>query len=97
MVRTMATRDPALRTTKALAHVDETTARVNQLRAELLTAEDESRKAVVKAAQAGIAEGRPGIRSEVQRRAPFSPPVVRRFLDDAGIPPDERYVRKPKP
>ena len=89
----MATRDPAPRTTKALAHVDETTARVNQLRGELLLAEEESRKAIVKAAQAGIAEGRIGIRSEVQRRGPFSPPIVRRILDEAGIPPDERYVR----
>lgn len=42
-----------------------------------------------------IAEGRN--RTEVQKHSPFSPPTVRKIGEEAGVPPDERYVRTSKP
>ena len=55
-----------------------------------------AKKIAVLALEAGIAEERVGVRSEVQRKSPFSAPTIRELADAAGIPPDERYVRAPK-
>lgn len=56
-----------------------------------------AKKLAVQALKAGIAEERVGVRSEVQRKSPFSAPTIRELADAAGIPPDERYIRTPKP
>lgn len=44
--------------------------------------------AVIRALLAGVAP------AEVERRSPFTGSYIRRLARDAGIPPDERYVRR---
>jgi hypothetical protein len=77
-----------------LARLDKATAKVHRAQAALDAAKDEATKAVAAALHSCIAAGRN--RTEVQQRSPFSPPTVRKIGEDAGIPPDERYVRTPK-
>lgn len=77
-----------------LAEVDRTTVEVERLRAELADAETESAKAVAKALKSCLAAGRN--RTEVLKHSPFSAPKVRAIGEEAGIPPDERYVRSVK-
>lgn len=80
----------------AAADLDKATARVKRARAALKDAERDARPMVAKALVAGMNEGVVGFRAEVQRRSPFSAPVVRAIGEDNGVPPDERYVRSPK-
>lgn len=80
----------------AAADLDKATARVKRARAALRAAEQDARPAVAEALVAGMNEGVVGFRAEVQRRSPFSAPVVRAIGEDNGVPPDERYVRTPK-
>lgn len=91
----MATNAAARTYAHDLAEVDQTTAEVEQLRAQLAEAEARAVKAVAKALKSCIAAG--GNRTEVQKHSPFSPPTVRKIGEDAGVPPDERYVRTNKP
>lgn len=94
----MATRDKPPGTFDAdLAELDKATARVKRARAALASAESDARPIVAKALASGLTENVTGFRAEVQRRSPFSAPVVRAIGDEAGIPPDERYVRAAKP
>lgn len=79
---------------EALRFLDEATAKVLRLRTLLAEAETEAVEVVVTALKSCIAEGRN--RTEVQKHSPFSPPTVRKIGEDAGIPPDERYVRTVK-
>lgn len=74
-----------------LAKLDEATAEVERARVALTEAEAKATKAVAKALKSCLAAG--GNRTEVQKHSPFSPPIVRRIGEEAGIPPDERYVR----
>lgn len=92
----MATRDdpPTGKYADDLARLDKSAAKVKRLRAQLRDAERDARKDVATALASCIEAGRP--RVEVQEHAPFSAPVVRAIGDDAGIPPDERYVRGKK-
>jgi hypothetical protein len=77
-----------------LARLDKATAKVKRARTALRDAETEARRVVGEALKSAVTEGRS--RTEVQRRSPFSPPVVRAIGEDAGVVPDERYVRAPK-
>lgn len=77
-----------------LARLDKATAKVKHARAALAKAEEEAADAVAKALHSCIAAGRN--RTEVQQHSPFSPPTVRKIGEEAGIPPDERYVRSNK-
>lgn len=92
----MATRDtPPGAFDADLADLDKATARVKRARAALANAETDARPVVAKALASGLAEGVTGFRAEVQRRSPFSAPIVRAIGEENGIPPDERYVRTP--
>lgn len=92
----MATDDKAPSTYAAdLADLDKVTAKVLRARTHVADLEKEAAKAVAKALKSCIAEGRN--RTEVQKHSPFSPPTVRKIGEDAGVPPDERYVRAGKP
>lgn len=77
-----------------LADLDEATAEVERVRALLVEVENKAAKAVAKALKSCLAAG--ANRTEVQKHSPFSPPTVRKIGEEAGIPPDERYVRSPK-
>lgn len=77
-----------------LARLDKATAKVNRIEAALAAAKTEAEAAVVRALRSCLAEGHN--RTEVQKHSPFSPPTVRKIGEDAGIPPDERYVRSTK-
>jgi hypothetical protein len=77
-----------------LAEVDEATAEVEMLRTQLAEAEKRASGKVAKALKSCLAAE--GNRTEVQKHSPFSPPTVRKIGEDAGIPPDERYVRTGK-
>jgi hypothetical protein len=79
-----------------LARLAELAAAEKQQAAALKETRRVAKGVAVEALKAGIAEGRLGVRSEVQRNSPFSPPTIRELADAAGIPPDERYVRTPK-
>lgn len=79
---------------EALRILDEDTARVLRFWAVLAEAEAEATEFVVIALKPCIAEGQN--RTEVQKHSPFSPPTVRKIGEDAGVPPDERYVRTGK-
>jgi hypothetical protein len=78
----------------ALANLDRVTAKVLRARAHVADLETEAAEAVAEALKSCIAEGHN--RTEVQKHSPFSPPTVRKIGEDAGIPPDERYVRTVK-
>lgn len=78
------------------AELDKATARVKRARAALAAAEQDARPVVAKALLTGLAENVTGFRAEVQRRSPFSPPVVRAIGEENGVPPDDRYVRTTK-
>lgn len=78
-----------------LLALDEATQEVERLRQAVADAEAEAAAAVAKALKSCIAANRN--RTEVQKHSPFSPPTVRKIGEDAGIPPDERYVRTGKP
>jgi hypothetical protein len=78
-----------------LARLDKATAKVKRARIALAAAEDEARGVVGDSLKSAVAEGRS--RTEVQQRSPFSPPIVRRIGEEAGVPPDERYVRAQTP
>jgi hypothetical protein len=58
---------------------------------------EDAKVLTVEAMWTGFRSGVKHFRSEVQRRSPFSPPVVRALADAAGLPPDERYVREFQP
>lgn len=75
----------------ALAGLDLATDRVAELRNALAIAESDARDSIVTALRACLAAGSP--RGEVQKHSPFSVPTVRAIGEEAGIPPDERYVR----
>lgn len=77
-----------------LARLNRATAKVNRAQATLDAARAEAAEAVAAALRSAVAEGRN--RTEVQKHSPFSPPTVRKIGEDAGIPPDERYVRTAK-
>ena len=84
--------DDALRIYAAdLADLDKITAKVNRARAHVAELEAEAKKAVAKALHSCLAAEQN--RTEVQKHSPFSPPTVRDIGEDAGIPPDARYVR----
>jgi hypothetical protein len=90
----MATRDePPTAYADALARLKATSAKAERARQRTREIEDEARADVAAALAAGLAEGAPGFRAEVQRASPFSPPVVRAIGEKAGIAPDDRYVR----
>lgn len=90
----MATDAAARAYARDLAEVDEAAAEVELLRAQLADAEKRAAGKVAKALKSCIAANRN--RTEVQKHSPFSPPTVRKIGEDAGIPPDERYVRSVK-
>lgn len=92
----MATRDEPANGTyaDALARLKTSAAKVERARQRLREAEDEARTEVAGALTAGVAEAVKGFRTEVQQASPFSPPVVRAIGDEAGVAPDDRYVRK---
>lgn len=77
-----------------LADLDKVTAKILRARAHLAELEAEGAAQVAKTLKSCIAEGRN--RTEVQKHSPFSPPTVRAIGEDAGIAPDERYVRTGK-
>jgi len=77
-----------------LADLDKVTAKVLRARAHVAELEAEAAQAIAKALKSCIAEG--GNRTEVQKHSPFSPPKVREIGEEAGVPPDERYVRTVK-
>lgn len=79
---------------EALRFLDEATVRVLRLRTALAEAETEATEAVAAALKSCLAAG--ANRTEVQKHSPFSPPTVRKIGEDAGIAPDERYVRSIK-
>lgn len=79
---------------EALRFLDEATVRVLQLRDALAEVEAEAIECVATALKSCVTAG--GNRTEVQKHSPFSPPTVRKIGEEAGIPPDERYVRSPK-
>jgi hypothetical protein len=90
----MATRDePPTTYAEARTRLKSTAARAERARQRLREIEDEARGDVANALAAGLAEGVPGFRAEVQRVSPFSAPVVRAIGEKAGIAPDDRYVR----
>jgi hypothetical protein len=70
--------------------------KIKTLRGRLREREEEARVLIARALAAGYAGRIKGFRAEVQRHSPFSAPIVREIGDEAGIPPDERYVRTPK-
>lgn len=74
-----------------LADLDKLTAKVLRLRTQLTDAETETSEQIAKTLKSCIAEGHN--RTEVLKHSPFSAPKVRAIGEDAGIPPDERYVR----
>lgn len=78
-----------------LARLHKATAKVHRAQSVLDAAKDEAAEAVAAALRSAVAEGRN--RTEVQKYSPFSPPTVRKIGEDAGIPPDERYVRTSQP
>src|SRR5258707_482821 len=75
----------------ALVDLDAATDRVKEARNVLALAEGEAREAIATALRTCVAAGR--TRTEVQRHAPFSAPVVREIGEKAGVPADERYIR----
>lgn len=79
-----------------VAELNAAEAKAARARLRLRGAEETARDAVAVALKAGFAERVTGFRAEVQRRSPFSAPVVRAIGEDNGVPPDERYVRTPK-
>lgn len=81
----------------ALAELRRDLARVERARTHLAEVEDAARRSIVKAMKAGLAEEVHGVRTEVQKHSPFSPPVTRAIAEAGGVPPDPRYVRKAKP
>jgi hypothetical protein len=74
-----------------LADLDKITAKVNRLQAQLDDAKTEATAQIAKTLKSCIAEGHN--RTEVLKHSPFSAPKVRAIGEDAGVPPDERYVR----
>lgn len=62
-------------------------------RATLTKAEEENKKLLKRLLRAGHSAGIAGFRSDVQKIAPFSVPTVRALAEEAGVPPDERYVK----
>lgn len=87
----MATDDTPSTYDADLAKLDKMTAKVLRLRAQVAEAEAETAEQVGKTLKSCIAEGRN--RTEIWRHSPFSAPTVRKIGEDAGVPPDERYVR----
>lgn len=77
-----------------LADLDKITAKVLRLRTQLTDAETEASEQIAKTLKSCITEGHN--RTEVLRHSPFSAPKVRAIGEEAGIPPDERYVRTGK-
>lgn len=90
----MATDDALSAYAATLARLGKATAKVNHAQAQLDKAKEEAAKAVAEALHACLAAGRN--RTEVQKHSPFSPPTVRTIGEEAGVPPDERYVRTAK-
>lgn len=54
-------------------------------------AHKDARAAAIAAALRALRAGVPP--AEVERRSPFTGSYIRRLAREAGIPPDERYVR----
>ncbi len=77
-----------------LAELSKVTAKVERARAHLAALEAEAAAQIAKTLKSCIAEGHN--RTEVLKHSPFSAPKVRAIGEDAGIPPDERYVRAVK-
>lgn len=80
----------------ALARLDKLTATVRRHEAAIETTRTEAGQVAVEAMRLGLKLGRKRIRTAVLKRSPFSHTTLRALADDAGIPPDERYVRTPK-
>jgi len=80
--------------TRDLADLDRITAKVNRLQSQLDDAKIEAAKQIAKTLKSCIAEGHN--RTEVLKHSPFSAPKVRAIGEEAGVPPDERYVRSVK-
>lgn len=62
----------------------------------LTKAEAANRELAKRLLRAGYDEKRPGFRADVQKISVFSMPTIRALADEAGIPPDERYVKAAK-
>lgn len=62
----------------------------------LRKSEDAHKELIKRALKAGYAEGRAGFRADIQKISEFSVPTVRALAEEAGVPPDERYVKAAK-
>lgn len=80
----------------AFARLEKTTARVRRHEDAAEAEREVAAKEAVEALRLGLAAGKKRIRSEVLKRSPFSHTTLRSIADEAGIPPDERYVRTTK-
>lgn len=76
-----------------LEQLDQDTAAVLAAREKVAELEKAARATIAGALKAGVAENLHGARSEVTKRSPFSPPVVRAIGEEAGVPADRRYDR----
>jgi hypothetical protein len=77
----------------ALARLDKLTATVRRHEAAAESARGDAGAVAVEAMRLGLKLGRKRVRTLVLKRSPFSHTTLRSIADEAGIPPDERYVR----
>lgn len=93
----MATHDePPATYSDALVVLEKIAAKVRRADEALEALKAQARAATGDALRLGQAEDVPAFRTEVQKRSPFSPPIVRAIGEAEGVPANDNYRRFPR-